>query len=484
MASNAEPVRAFERLDGSNFENWKFRMQMLFEEKELLDMVEGVEEVPVSAPDSNVQQKYQKRQRKAYLMLAQMVADSQLVYIKDCKTGTEAWQKLHQVYESKGKANRILVKAQFDALKKLDTETMQEWFGRVQTAADRVKNTGGTCNQDDVHLKILGGLPEELRPLVMVLEALPNLSLEEMQARLLHEELRRPAGASSAGDSALMGRHGGRGGKAAGGNKREDSTDKQQTKKLTCFYCGKVGHKAEKCWKKQRDERKKRSGDSSSNSAGNASAASESVFVTGGNSVGAEKWYLDSGATRHMTREKSWFSDFQELPACPVYIGNGKALDCVGMGSIPCAMLVDGEIKDGKLKDVWYVPELSTNLLSVSCLTANGWTVDFAEQRCTIRSAAGAVAARAVKENNMYRVQMATAKNSAEAHVAATTEPAQLWHERLGHVGAARLGKLQENGDGDWAAQVGGSRGEALCGLPEREAAAQEVSQTDLHACY
>ena len=59
---------------------------------------------------------------------------------------------------------------------------MQEWFARVQLAGERVRSTGSTCTEEDVFLKILGGLPEELRPLQMVLGALPNLGLEEMQA--------------------------------------------------------------------------------------------------------------------------------------------------------------------------------------------------------------------------------------------------------------------------------------------------------------
>ena len=122
---------------------------------------------------------------------------------------------------------------------------MQEWFARVQLAGERVRSTGSTCTEEDVFLKILGGLPEELWPLQMVLEALPNLGLEEMQARLLHEELRRPAGSSSsAGDSALLGDHGIQGGKGARGENRNGSNDKCPTTKLTCFYYGKVGHKA------------------------------------------------------------------------------------------------------------------------------------------------------------------------------------------------------------------------------------------------
>ena len=404
---------------------------------ELWDLVEGIEAAPVSGDDSGVQQRYQKRQRRAYVLLANMVADSQISHIMDCKTASEAWKKLEKLYYSKSIANRLLMKAQFDSLKKGDSESMQDWFGRVHTAAERVKGTGSTCSEEDVLLKILGGLPEQLRPLQMVLEAIPKLTLDEAKARLLHEELRRPIGAAT--DSALLGHHGNKGGSSGGnlgGNKHPSS------KKITCHYCGKVGHKAFKCFKKKRDMQKNQN-DSASKTA-TANTASENVFVAGGISVNAEQWYLDSGATKHMTRVKSWFSDFKDCSPCPVFIGNGTALKCVGTGSIACAMLVNDAPISGKLSDVWYVPELTTNLLSVSCLTSKGWAVDFGEQECIIKSAAGAVVAKAVKEDNMYRVLMTAARTSAAAHVAATSQAAQLWHERLGHVGAASLGLLQQ----------------------------------------
>ena len=52
MASiTSDPLRHIEKLDGSNFINWKFRMQMLLEEK---DLCNG-EEVEPSSTDAMMQ---------------------------------------------------------------------------------------------------------------------------------------------------------------------------------------------------------------------------------------------------------------------------------------------------------------------------------------------------------------------------------------------------------------------------------------------
>ena len=439
---SSDPSRVFQQLDGSNFGTWKFRMRMLLEDKDLWEIV--IKEEPRPASTDRALLTYTKRERKAYVLITQMVADSQLQFIQDCKTGSEAWEKLLGVYESKGRANRLVLKEEFEKLKKVPTESMQAWFSRVEAAAQKLKDCGASCDSDDVFLKILGGLPKQFDPLVMVLEALPDLSMDDMKARLVHEELRRPTAEAGAEDSALVSHHGNSGG-SAGGGRTSGAEHKKGAKKFKCYYCGKVGHKKSECWKRKKDLEKRQNG-SGSTPAAQASTASDNVFVTGVGSLGAENWYLDSGATKHMTRVKSWFSDFKESSACPVFVGNGMALQCVGTGSISCAMLVDGNSVSGKLADVWYVPGLTTNLLSVSCLTAKGWTVDFGKQGCSIKSAAGAVVARAVKEDNMYRVLMTTASTSAAAQVAAAADSAQLWHERLGHVGAARLKLLQHKG--------------------------------------
>jgi len=49
------------------------------------------------------------------------------------------------------------------------------------------------------------------------------------------------------------------------------------------------------------------------------------------------EWYLDSGATAHMTPRKDWMVDFQEMgtPKLDIVIANDEKLYCDGSGNVP-----------------------------------------------------------------------------------------------------------------------------------------------------
>jgi hypothetical protein len=89
-------------------------------------------------------------------------------------------------------------------------------------------------------------------------------------------------------------------------------------------------------------------------------------------------------------------------------IGDGRSIDAVGIGQIKLKVHVgDSEYKDTILRDVYYVPELHANLLSVPRLMKQGLGVTFNENTCTIL-ANGKVAALARKQNSLYILQVSS----------------------------------------------------------------------------
>ena len=65
-------------------------MEMVFADKELWEIVEGSEEPPFSSTDPKVRIAYNRRDKKAFAILALNLSDSQLSHIRSCKTSTEA----------------------------------------------------------------------------------------------------------------------------------------------------------------------------------------------------------------------------------------------------------------------------------------------------------------------------------------------------------------------------------------------------------
>jgi hypothetical protein len=74
-------------------------------------------------------------------------------------------------------------------------------------------------------------------------------------------------------------------------------------------------------------------------------------------------WYVDSGASNHMTHHGEWFRDVKNLEK-PGYVemGDDTTHPIAHIGNVPLAM------QDGKIKylfDVLHVPNITKNLVSV-----------------------------------------------------------------------------------------------------------------------
>ncbi len=86
-----------------------------------------------------------------------------------------------------------------------------------------------------------------------------------------------------------------------------------------------------------------------------------------------EVWYADSGASRHMTHDMAGMFDIQENLKEKIEIGDGTTLLCKIKGSIKLKAQINGSgLINALLKDVLYIPELKSNLFSLSAVTING----------------------------------------------------------------------------------------------------------------
>ena len=88
-------------------------------------------------------------------------------------------------------------------------------------------------------------------------------------------------------------------------------------------------------------------------------------------------WYLDSGCSRHMTRNKALFKTLFEGKIETVTFGDGSKSVIRGIGIMDILGLLVFE-------DVWYVDGLKANLLSISQICDNGLNVLFTKYECEI----------------------------------------------------------------------------------------------------
>lgn len=89
-------------------------------------------------------------------------------------------------------------------------------------------------------------------------------------------------------------------------------------------------------------------------------------------------WLLDSGATNHMAKEESMFSDLDKSVHTSIKMANGEKIMSIGIGNIIVETLL-GQIT---IRDV--VPKISRNLLSVGQLVRTGYKVLFDDKKGNI----------------------------------------------------------------------------------------------------
>ena len=84
-------------------------------------------------------------------------------------------------------------------------------------------------------------------------------------------------------------------------------------------------------------------------------------------------WYVDSGASNHMTSHGEWFKEMKD-PEKPGYVetGDDTAHPIAHVGDVPLSMQ-DGKVK--YLADVLHVPHITKNLVFVGQMVEQGLQV-------------------------------------------------------------------------------------------------------------
>ncbi|GJZ58254.1 putative ribonuclease H-like domain-containing protein [Tanacetum coccineum] len=153
---------------------------------------------------------------------------------------------------------------------------------------------------------------------------------------------------------------------------------------------------------------------------------------------------FDSGCSRHMTRNKSYLTDYQDIDGGFVaFAGSPKGGKITGKG----------KIRTGKLdfEDVYFVKELKFNLFSVSQMCDKKNSVLFTETECLILSPdfklldESQVLLKVPRQNNMYSFNLKNVVPSGGLtclFAKATIDESNLWHRRLGHVNFKTMNKL------------------------------------------
>jgi transposase InsO family protein len=162
-------------------------------------------------------------------------------------------------------------------------------------------------------------------------------------------------------------------------------------------------------------------------------------------------WYLDTGATNHMTGAREAFTELNTRVQGTVKFGDGSVVAIEGRGSILF------EAKTGehqRLFNVYYILQLTANIVSLGQLDEGGCKVHIDDGVLRIWDERRRLVARVQRSTaRLYLLKLKLAK--LVCLVAQRSDEAWRWHERFGHLHFDALRKLAKD--------------DMVCGLPDIE---------------
>lgn len=423
MSDNSTSVK-FDKLKGSeNYHSWKFSMVRLLQTLDLDGAVDGSE-------------KDAKKCKKACARIGLQVEDQIQPHIQNAKTAKEVWDTLAKLYEEKGLSRQCGLVRKIATMSLEDCDNMQHYINEIMSCATKLRNIGFPVEEKYLATFMLAGLPEKYMPLIMTIET----GTEELTGDLVMSKLLecRVNGENSE-NSAFFGK----------GKKFAKKNPNDKKKIFKCFNCDKPGHKASECTKPKREKNSQKSGNNANDNR-NKKAAFVSVFeeeqcnlsASQNEKECADEWYIDSGASSHMTPHR-------ELLTLNVRDGIRGNIITANNAKLNVALVGNAEVMTSdtmiEISNVLYVPKLSANLLSVSRLVEKGNRVVFEKSGCTIYDPEGKVVDKCKSENGIYKLKTDDFKCLSASQ---SESDIMKWHRRLGHMNYESIMKMTNLVDG------------------------------------
>uniref|UniRef100_A0ACD5TXY1 Uncharacterized protein n=1 Tax=Avena sativa TaxID=4498 RepID=A0ACD5TXY1_AVESA len=460
-------------LTKTNYGDWAVLMQVMMESRYIWDAVDHGE----------VEHHEDRMAMEAILRAVPPEMICTLAAKPSAKAAWDAIKTMRLGSERVRQARRQSWMKEFENIEFKSGESVDDFSMRIGGLVANLKSVGGKVDEEDAVCKFLRVVPPKYSQIALSTETLVDLStlsIEDLTGRitaaesryekdvaggsllLTEEEWMARAKLREQGEGSTRPKSSDKGG-GKSGDKRQNKDGKKKgdaskdgsssggrgpsSGKGACHNCGIVGHYARDC-RKPRKERKQEAHLTQASEEQPAllmavcvgltqiadAQSHEQVFLNEEkvipNTSAPDVWYLDTGASNHMTGDRRMFTALDETVTGTIKFGDGSVVEICGKGSV---MFMYKNKGHRVLTEVYLIPRLRSNIISIGqldeirCKTVveDGMMCIFDPERLLLAKVRRS-------PNRLYRLPLET--TSPVCLLAKGDDAAWRWHARFGHL--------------------------------------------------